>query len=92
MAKWEDAEWAWIEERDRIAKYTENYRDDCEPEVKTFWIWWESDKEWCEDIFDVEADDAEEAREIAQGMIDRGEADVPEDAVITNVSESESLW
>lgn len=61
--------------------------DDYEPEFKTFWVWWESDKEWCEDSIGVEARDAEEAIEIAQGMINRGEADVPEDAVITGVND-----
>ena len=59
-----------------------------EEQTKTYSIWWQSDKKWCEDCYLIDAESAEDARSEFEWLLDTGRLkDIPEDAVITEVRE-----
>lgn len=65
-----------------------NREEEYEEETKTYSIWWQSDKEWTEDSYHIEAESAEDARAEFEWLLDTGRLkDIPEDAVVTEVRE-----
>ena len=87
MQSW--MEFARLEDEHYAAMLAEYDREgDYEEDAKTYSIWWQSDKEWCEDSYLMEAESAEDARAEFEWLLDTGRLkDIPEDAVITKVRE-----
>ncbi len=87
MQSWADFD--RLENEHYSAMFAEYNREtEYEEETKTYSIWWQSDKEWTEDSYHIEAESAEDARAEFEWLLDTGRLkDIPEDAVITEVRE-----
>ena len=87
METWMD--FARLEDEHYAAMFAEyNREDEYEEKDRTYSIWWQSEKEWCEDCYLIDAESAEDARSEFEWLLDTGRLkDIPEDAVITEVRE-----
>ena len=87
MQSWMD--FARLENEHYAAMFADfNREEEYEDETKTYSIWWQSDEKWCEDCYLIEAESAEDARAEFEWLFENGKiADIPKDAVITEVRE-----
>jgi len=71
-----------------FAEYNREYEEDTEDDITLFhfWVEWESEEEWCEDIESFDCETEEEALDLFWEAVAEGRLTLPKDARVTKVT------